>query len=280
MDIGQLRRQTIGRLAAKFGEREATAMVRLAFFALAGWDTTQMILRSDRPASGYLVEKMDNLVGRLLDGEPIQYILGMADFYGMVFKVRPGVLIPRPETAQLVDWIADDWRDRKDLSVLDVGTGTGCIAVALALNLPFSSVTAIDLNPEAVILAKENAMELHAGIKVREEDIFQWTPDRDSLDIIVSNPPYIPLSERGGMESHVADHEPENALFVPDDDPLRFYVRIADVAAAALRPGGAMYFEIHPPFASGLADTLANSGWNVEIRKDMYGRQRLLKSIK
>lgn len=280
MNIGQLRRQTIERLTPKYEEREATAMTRLAFFALAGWDTSQFILRSDREASAYLTGKFDDLVNRLQKDEPIQYILGMADFYGMVFKIRPGILIPRPETAQLVDWIVDDMSGRKDLAVLDVGTGSGCIAVALALNLPFSSVTAIDINPEAVALARENAKNLHTRIDARQVDIFLYEPERQSLDIIVSNPPYIPQSESRSMERNVLDFEPHEALFVPDDDPLLYYRRIIDVAKIALRPHGALYFEIHPPLATALRQLLSYAGLNVEIRNDMYGRQRLLKAVK
>ncbi len=278
MTIEELSRQFKSEIIPCYGKREADAIARLAFHALYGWDTTQYILRSDKEASDYMQSQFKSLSRRLLSGEPVQYILGEAYFYGMVFKVTPGVLIPRPETAELVDWIVDDNSSHKDLRVMDVGTGTGCIAVSLALNLPFSEVTAIDINPDAIALAKKNAGELHASIRAEEGDILKMKPVGNSFDIIVSNPPYIAERERGSMERNVLDHEPANALFVPDDNPLEFYIAIAGYSTVALSDNGILYFEINPLFASELVKELEKSGWmDISLRKDISGKERFLK---
>lgn len=256
-------------------------MMRLAFHALYGWDTTQYILRSDREASADMQQRFHSLLERLKTREPIQYILGQADFYGMIFKVAPGVLIPRPETAQLVDWIVDSLGDRKDLRVLDVGTGSGCIAISLARHLPFAVVDAIDINPEAIRLARENASQLKVSIRLIHDDIFAFSPQPNSYDIIVGNPPYIADKERAEMDKNVLDYEPHNALFVPDSDPLKFYRRIAEVAAEALAPQGWLYFEINPLYASELKDMLSRDDWqNIELQKDIHDRLRFLRAQK
>ena len=279
MTIEELARSVRSRLAAIYGEGEAKAMVRLAFHAMYGWDTTQYILRSDREASEDMQKRFEALFARLATHEPIQYILGQADFYGMIFKVEPGVLIPRPETAGLVDWIVDDYKERRDLRVLDVGTGTGCIAVSLALNLPFAEVTAIDVNPIAVSLASSNARSLHARIRAEKMDVFSFVPEPESLDIIVSNPPYIAEKEKTDMAPNVLLYEPEEALFVPDDDPLKFYRRIAQMAKPALRSGGSIYFEINPLYAAQTISMLQEQGWSdVEARKDYCGKVRFLRA--
>lgn len=281
MTIAELKRKFKTEITPKYGAGEADAISRLAFHALYGWDTTQYILRSDREASEYMQHQFASLAERLKSDEPVQYILGEAYFYGMVFKVAPGVLIPRPETAELVDWIVDECSGQKDLRVLDVGTGSGCIAVSLSLNLPFSAVTALDINPKAISLASENAERLHGRINAVDGDIFKLHPAKDSFDVIVSNPPYIAESERSGMDRNVLDFEPENALFVPDGDPLKFYKCIAGYASVALCDSGTLYFEINPLFTSELVDYLEDSGWReVTLRKDISGKNRFLKALR
>ncbi|MCM1291215.1 MAG: peptide chain release factor N(5)-glutamine methyltransferase [Prevotella sp.] len=281
MTIAELSRNVKSELAPLYGKGEADAMVRLAFHALYGWDTTGYLIRCDREASDYMQKQFEKLIRRLKMHEPIQYILGQAEFYGMQFKVEPGVLIPRPETAELVDMIVDANKDRKDLRVLDVGTGTGCIAISLALNLPFSDVTAIDINPKAVSLAKRNAKSLHATITAEEGDIMKLKPKSDSYDIIVSNPPYITEKEKSGMERNVLEHEPWNALFVPDSNPLCFYRRIAEYAWNALSEGGRLYFEINPLYSEALSTEMTEMGWrDINFEKDSYNRVRFISSVK
>ncbi len=266
------------RLAPVYGEGEANAMVRLIFHHLKGWNTTDIIVNGDRQVSPYIHSLIERIVTRIIKGEPIQYVLGEARFYGMDFKVNRNVLIPRQETEELVDMIVNE-NKRSDLRVLDIGTGSGAIAVALCRNLRFPRVTAVDISDKALEVAEENARRLHANVFLRQKDIFTYMPPEDSYDIIVSNPPYIPEEEKAGMERNVLDHEPALALFVPDSAPLLYYSRISEVAIRALAPGGLLYLEINPRFADALRETLQKEGFvNVNIINDISRRQRFIKA--
>lgn len=273
----QLGRQIRNTLTERYGAGEADAMTLLIFHALKGWDRTAMIINGDLPVSERMKTRVEEIMSRLEQEEPIQYILGEARFYGMDFKVTPATLIPRPETAELVDLIVKRNGDHKDLRVLDIGTGSGAIAIALSRNLPFSSVTGIDISAEALTVARENAERLHARIQLKEEDIFSYEPKKRSLDIIVSNPPYIAEEERDAMERNVKDYEPESALFVPDAEPLIYYNRIAEIGIRALTPRGKIYFEINPRFAAPMKEMMHNYGYcEIEIIRDAYGKHRML----
>lgn len=276
--ISTLKKSLTDLLAKRYGTREATAMVRLMIEDVMGWSAVDVIVKGHYQPEEATVSKLETIAGRVLAGEPIQYVLGMARFHGHRFKVTPATLIPRPETAELVDIIIDDFRGQKDLSILDCGTGSGCIAIPLARALPFSKVTAIDISDEALAVARENASALKADVDCRKADILDFAPPvRPSYDIIVSNPPYIAESEASGMESNVLDYEPHTALFVPDSDPLRFYTAIARYATAALRPDGRLYFEINPLYAGRLRSEVASMGFrDVEILQDSFGRQRFM----
>ena len=266
------------RLAPVYGEGEANAMVRLIFHHLKGWNTTDIIVNGDRQVSPYIHSLIERIVTRIIKGEPIQYVLGEARFYGMDFKVNRNVLIPRQETEELVDMIVNE-NKRSDLRVLDIGTGSGAIAVALCRNLRFPRVTAIDISDKALEVAEENARRLHANVFLRQKDIFTDMPPEDSYDIIVSNPPYIPEEEKAGMERNVLDHEPALALFVPDSAPLLYYSRISEVAIRALSPGGLLYLEINPRFADALRELLQKEGFvNMNIINDISRRQRFIKA--
>lgn len=268
------------RLAPVYGEGEAKAMVRLIFHHLKGWSATDIIVNGDRQVSPYIHSLIERIMKRILNGEPIQYVLGDVRFYGMDFKVNRNVLIPRPETEELVDMIVKE-NGSSDLRVLDIGTGSGAIAIALSRNLRFPRVTAIDISAEALEVAGENARRLHADIFLREKDIFTYMPPEDSYDIIVSNPPYIPEEEKSGMERNVLDYEPALALFVPDSEPLLYYNRISEVSIRALAPGGKLYLEINPRFADALCEMLQKTGLaDVEIFKDISHRQRLIRAEK
>lgn len=273
-------RETIKSLRAalvpRFGKGEAEAIIRLIFLHLKGWDTVDLIINEDKELSEFIKSQVTDILHRVLEGEPIQYVVGTAYFYGMDLKVNPSVLIPRPETEELVDLIVKG-NQEPDLRVLDIGTGSGCIAIALARNLRFPDVTAIDISPEALETAKENARILKANIKFELEDIFTYSPIESSFDIIVSNPPYIDESEKSDMEANVLDHEPHSALFVPDNDPLMFYRRICDVARIALSAKGKLYFEINPRHAEEMKSLMNGSGFSdVEIIKDIHGRDRFI----
>lgn len=267
-----------GELTPRCGRGEAEAIIRLIFQYLKDWSPVDMIINENKPLSEYMQEKIAEIERRLLDNEPIQYITGIAYFYGMDFHVEPGALIPRPETEELVDIVVANNKCR-DLSVLDVGTGTGCIAVALSRNLPFSHITAVDNSPKALEIARGNARELHAesNIDFVEADIFKWRPADDAYDIIVSNPPYVDESEKAAMEPNVLRYEPAEAIFVPDSDPLLYYRRIATLGLDALRSGGSIYFEINPRHGDQLCDLMKDLGYkDVKTTLDINGKRRFL----
>ncbi len=267
------------RLDGIFDRRERESIILLIFAFVKGWRRVDLIINEGKELSDFAKKKIDHIVDRLVLGEPIQYITGEARFFGMDFKVRPGVLIPRPETEELVDWILNDAADKPDLSVLDIGTGSGCIAISLARHLPFATVTAIDLSVVALSQAKENAELLHADVSFVNVDMYTCMPDPHSLDIIVSNPPYIAPDEKADMEVRVKDFEPVEALFVEADDPIKPYKRIEAIAADSLKPGGTVYMELNPRFAEDVKKYFELKGWfDIELRLDSYGKKRMMKA--
>lgn len=270
------------RLSPRYGEGEAKAVARLVLDVGFGLTMTDIVCgRADELAEADRT-RLDTMMARLEGGEPVQYVLGEAEFCGRPFHVEPGVLIPRPETAELCRTIATDHnrpycglQPPEPLQVLDVGTGSGCIAVTLALDLYNAEVTAWDLSADALLVARGNAHALGARVNLKLQDALQAPQDEARWDIIVSNPPYIAQSEREGMEPHVLDHEPAMALFVPDDDPLRFYRAIAIYARRALKQGGTLYFEINPRYAQETAAMMEENGFaHVTLANDQFGQQR------
>lgn len=263
-----------------YGDGETEAIIRIIFHHVKGWNTVDMIIHDGEPLSDFVKSEIDAILKRLLNHEPIQYITGEARFHGMEFHVTPDALIPRPETDELADMIIDDAGNREDLDVLDIATGSGCLAIALARSLSFSRVTALDISEKAIEVAKENAVRLKAAVKFIRADIFDWNAPVDSFDIIVSNPPYIDESEKSGIDRNVLDYEPHSALFVPDSDPLVFYRRIGRVARMALRPGGRLYFEINPRHSSDFPPLLGSEGFSdIELLRDSGGHVRFVKAI-
>ena len=231
---------------------------------------------------------------RLLQGEPVQYVLGVAEFGGRQFRVAPGVLIPRPETLELCQWVQEERKEerlrvgersvgmrgeRRGITILDIGTGSGCIACTLAAELPEAQVTAWDISEAALSVARENAKRTNVHVSFEQVDALNIPPTSDKWDIIVSNPPYVCEQERAAMERHVLDYEPSLALFVPDDDPLLFYRAIADYARQSLTAGGSLFFEINPLYAEQLKSLLsAMSYHHIEVRDDQYGKPRMIKA--
>lgn len=274
--LGSLMR---ARLEPRFGKRETQQMERIIWQSLKGWNLTDLIMKSDSEVSLFIYQKVTDIISKVLAGQPIQYVLGEANFYGMTLKVTPATLIPRPETAELVDLIVDRYKGRSDMRVLDIGTGSGCIAIALARNLPFAQVTALDISQDALAVAQSNAATLKAKVNFINADILSAPlPTSPCYDIIVSNPPYIAMHEKAEMEPTVTDHEPSTALFVPDSNPLLFYKAILHYATAALTPGGMVFFEINPLFASELKEYADQAGvWrDTTLCRDMQGRLRFL----
>lgn len=280
LPLSAVMRSATDRLAPLYGEGEAKAMVRIIFENLKGWTPVDLAIRAADPVSEFIQGRVNEVVDRLLTHEPIQYIFGNAYFYGLKLKVTPATLIPRPETAELVDIILRE-NSAKDLRVLDLCTGSGCIALALARNLPFAKVTGVDLSTDALAVARDNNRSLRTDVDFMEADVL--SPSSlgalpQPWDIIVSNPPYIAQSESAAMEPNVLEHEPHSALFVPDSDPLRFYRAIAEYAAdGALVKGGKLYFEINPLFAKDMQKLCNSLGFScVDLLRDTFGKLRFL----
>lgn len=263
-------------LIPKYGKGETEAIIRIIFHYLKGWNLTDILIHQEDELSVYMKQEIKKILERLLNDEPIQYITGEARFHGRNLKIAPGVLIPRQETEELVDIIIDENRHRTDLKVLDICTGSGCIAVSLALNLPFSKVTAIDFSDEAIEIAKANAKDAKVKIELIKEDVFEWAPT-NIFDIIVSNPPYVLDREAIGMEKNVLNYEPHEAIFVRDDNPLVFYKRISEIALKCLSNDGKLYLEINPLTADELSIFLKKSGFvDISIIKDSFGKDRFI----
>ncbi len=267
-------------LCSRYDRGEAQAIVRLVLESRFGLSLTDIICGGVERLSTDEMAQLEDIMVRLNAGEPVQYVLGEAEFGGRIFKVAPGVLIPRPETEDLCDWVASNAKGARD--ILDIGTGSGCIAISLALDNACPQITAWDISDDALRISRTNADSLGAAVRFVKQDALRPPKDESRWDIIVSNPPYICERERAAMEAHVLDHEPATALFVPDDDPLLFYRAIAEYASAALRPGGSLFFETNTQYAEATADMLCQMGFDdVETRADRFGKPRFVKgSIK
>ena len=276
-------------LVTLYEPEEARAVVRELLDELFGMTLTDIVSGKVSELSAENQRLLEEKMQRLRRGEPVQYVTGVEYFAGRPFRVSPAVLIPRPETAQLCEIIRQDY-DRpycalqppEPIRVLDIGTGSGCIAITLALDIPNTEVAAWDISPDALLMARENAHRLGADVNFQLHDILdsESLPEperRQKSEIIVSNPPYICNSERKDMTHNVLDYEPETALFVPDDDPLRFYRAIGRYARQALKPDGRLYFEVNALYADDVADMLRSLSFSsTEIRKDDFGKNRFV----
>lgn len=284
-------------LQKHYPEREAKAIARLILEIRFDITLLDICMGKVKQFSEEERRVLENILGRLMKKEPIQYVLGKTFFCGLPFKVAPGVLIPRPETEELVEWIIADTPTDKP-HILDIGTGSGCIALSLSHRLPLAKVTACDISREALKIAKENAENLHLDVQFKMADILQYqhinmfssqktSPSLEKpkssmcYDIIVSNPPYVCSSEADSMEEHVLSYEPHLALFVSDNNPLLFYRAIAHFAQLNLKADGTLYLEINQRMGSETKQLLENLGFShVEIRKDFYGNDRMIKCSK
>lgn len=281
MTLSGLRTKIITCLTPSVGEREARAMASHILEHLYGITAVDIAVNPDRCVEEQTVKTIDNIVSRVAGGEPLQYVLGIAPFHGLEIAVKPGVLIPRPETSELVDLVVDFADGRPDLSVLDVCTGSGCIAVALARSLRFADITAADIDETALSTARLNNERLKTRVSIEKCDVLNDVFPGGPYDIIVSNPPYIDESERKDMDSRVLDHEPSSALFVPDNNPLVFYRAIADQGLTILKNGGGLFFEINPRHVRELCDMLTTMGYkDTEPRRDFNGKYRFISAIR
>ena len=278
MTVSDLRRAAVAALIPLYGRGEAEWMTRLTLEYVTGWSRVDLLVDADKELGEVRVEAVKNIVDRLLKHEPLQYVLGYEDFMGLKINVNPSVLIPRPETQELVNIIIDREAKASDLSVLDAGTGSGAIAVALSRNLRFARVMAIDNSDAALEVARSNAERLRTPVTFVNADMLSLASlPGEPFDIIVSNPPYVLDSERAEMSANVLGHEPSVALFVPDSDPLRFYLALARYAAAGgLKPDGRLYFECNPLTIGVLSSQLEADFDEVEAIRDSFGRKRFI----
>ena len=308
------------RLADIYDTDEAKAIVRWMLGIRFGLSLTDIVCGKLDEMAETECETLEAMMQRLEAGEPVQYVVGIAEFCGRRFHVESGVLIPRPETGELCEWIvASDQHGltrtndsatekavresprQSDANILDVGTGSGCIAITLALEMPKAKVTAWDISEKALSIAKKNAEALGAEVTFEKRDALNHGDRHSDLrcatiiepvpmihpvpmiqqwDAIVSNPPYVCQKEAATMERHVLEHEPHLALFVPDDDPLRFYRAIAKYGQKTLKPNGLLYFELNPLYASETESMVRELGYaETEIKLDMFGKQRFLKAF-
>ena len=309
---------------------EAQAIVRTVLDVKYGMTLTDIICGKVNELSADEERKLEEIIIRLQKGEPVQYVLGEADFAGRTFHVEPGVLIPRPETAELCQWIEEDMIEKSIVSsgdssedssgnspqatddarrILDICTGSGCIAITLGLNIPNSEVTGWDISKDALRIAQGNVEMMKAGnVRIEHQDALALpkaaetdnekmkgnadkevvkpkgeakTPSTQKWDLIVSNPPYICEKEKADMEKNVLEHEPSLALFVPDEDPLKFYRAIAEYASSALKSGGALYFEINPIYEKETREMLLKLDFkDIETKEDAFGKKRMMRAIK
>lgn len=274
-------------LTSVYEAGEAQAVARMVYEVRFGLSLSDICIGKDSQLSADGQTQLEEIAQRLLNQEPVQYVLGETTFAGRTFKVTPDVLIPRPETAELCNWLINTSSSLSGKRVLDIGTGSGCIAVTLALAWPEADVTGWDISAEALAVAQENAKNLGARVSFKQVDILKevlsslpWEgAGETSCHLIVSNPPYISAHEAAVMEHNVLDWEPHRALFVPDNDPLLFYNAIARYAQQALVPQGWLYFEINPLYADELNHLLSTMGYhNIEIKTDQYGKQRMIRA--
>jgi release factor glutamine methyltransferase len=266
-------------LATAYSDGEIKALTRILVTELLGVSQMVFYMKDDIALTAEQEALLNDAIERLQKHEPIQYILGYSDFCGLRFKVTPATLIPRPETSELVEWIASEANGKEN--ILDIGTGSGCIAVSLASKLPKSSVSAWDISAEALAVATENSKANGCNVAFKQVDILAYEPAGEQFDIIVSNPPYIKEVEKEQMEAIVLDWEPHTALFVPDNDPLLFYRAIAEKATKMLRSGGKLYFEINRAYGAETIEMLSALGYtNIELRKDFADNDRMIRVIR
>ena len=268
-------------LRGHYADSEAFSLAKLILSEAFGFSTLELYGGKDKEFSAKRLDVLNEMLARLRKNEPIQYILGKETFGGLEFEVNPDVLIPRPETRELVDWIATDCASKKDVRILDIGTGSGCIAISLAKRLPEAEVEAWDISEGALQVAERNATRNDVKVAFRRQDVLADVPEGLRYDLIVSNPPYITEKEKADMEANVLDWEPSTALFVPDADPLRFYRRIAELGTSMLKEGGTLYFEINRAYGEATVRMLETYIYNkVELRKDAFGNDRMIKATK
>jgi release factor glutamine methyltransferase len=287
-DVFNLYKQSLNEL---YDTKETEAITLIVISEISGFSKARIKAFPELELSYQQTENLNHILTQLKTGKPIQYILGKTEFYGLSFKVSPSVLIPRPETEELVEWVITSVGSRRLAagngqwavgSILDIGTGSGCIAISLKKHLTDFKVSAIDISADAVQTAKENAKLNDVEVDFSEGDILnpKLSIRNSKFEFIISNPPYVTLLDKTKMHTNVTDFEPHTALFVPQEDPLIFYKAIADFAVVNLFPNGQLFFEINESYGEEIVQLLAEKGFkNIELRKDMSERDRFIRAM-
>jgi len=264
-----------------YTEREVKTITNALFEKHLKLSPAGILLRYNDKIDDDLIYNIKADVAQINNKMPYQYVIGFTWFYGLKLTVNEWVLIPRPETEELVDWIVKDTAPTEKIDVIDIGTGSGCIALAIKAGLPNASLTGVDISNEALGIAKENAQANKLEVHFELFDVLNYVPDKQHalFDIVVSNPPYIPFTEKAGMEKIVAEYEPGLALFSPNENALIFYESICRYARQYLKKDGWLYFEIHENYASGVCEILHKFGFDsIEVKKDLQGKDRMVKA--
>lgn len=279
LTINEVLKQFSKTLNDAFTVREKKQIGKMFLLSYLNISATDLMLRKNEVVDDSMGEKFNRAIEAINAGTPVQYVLGKAYFYGLELKIDERALIPRPETEELVDWVLESVNSSSSFSILDVGTGSGCIALALKDNLPNAEVFGVDQSDEALNLSQSNAKLLDLDVTFKKADALHLNAFfHRKWDVIVSNPPYIPTAEAAQMKPHVVDFEPKMALFVPDDDPLLFYKSIAQYAKENLNKNGKLFFEVHEDLAKETYELLLERGFsNVEIRTDLQEKERMVK---
>lgn len=280
MLLSQFKIKFLNLLKEEYPVQEVSSFFNLLSESYLGMNRLDLALKPGKEISLIETEKFESAINRLSQHEPIQYILGETEFFGLKFKVDTNVLIPRPETEELVQWILDDIRESENpstLKILDIGTGSGCIAISLAKNLPEAEIFALDISENALKIARENASLNKVKVNFIQADILNLEAFTGKFNMIVSNPPYVRELEKREMRRNVLEHEPDLALYVKNTDPLIFYSKIAKLAKEGLLKSGNLYFEINQYLANETEEILKNSGFKTGLKKDIFGNYRMLK---
>lgn len=282
MKLSQLKINCTTQLQGMYDKEEIHSFFYLLCDSFLNYRRFDVSMNHDRLLSKPTMTRFDSALARLQAREPIQYILGCTEFYGLPFQVNKHTLIPRPETEELVDWILSHFQNQDAvLDILDIGTGSGCIAVALAKNLPRAGISALDISHKAIALAKENASNNQVSVTFSDQDILDTKSLEKKYDVIVSNPPYVRQQEKKAMHTNVLAYEPSNALFVSNEDPLLFYRKIAQLAIVSLKANGWLYFEINEYLSLEVESLLDEIGFmNIEIKNDFRAVPRMIKCQK
>ncbi|UAB84463.1 peptide chain release factor N(5)-glutamine methyltransferase [Zunongwangia sp. SCSIO 43204] len=282
MTITQLKSKFLEDLGDNYPKEEILSFFNLLAANFLKMNRLQMALEPNKELNKAEIGEFDQALEKLTSFEPIQYIIGETEFFSLNFKVAPGVLIPRPETEELVQWILDEvsLQQKLDLKILDIGTGSGCIPISLKKHLPKAQISAIDISEEALKIANLNAEQNEVSVDFIQQDILSAEKLPQQFDIIVSNPPYVRELEKAEMQQNVLQYEPETALYVKDENPLLFYKKITKLAQEGLAKNGLLFFEINQYLGEETKAMVQDHGFDAKLRKDMFENFRMLKAQK